>query len=70
MRGLSEGAWQPKHTTEVVVTLTRLKGIPLLGVVVTLIHLELVIVLPWAVAISILADLRAFPFVPVVAPAM
>ena len=53
-----------------IVALAKLEGIPLLGGIVALIHRELVLVLAWVVAVSILADVRAFPLIRVIAPAI
>ena len=50
--------------------LTRLEGILLLGGIVALIHLELVIVLAWVVAVSILADFRAASLIAGTVPAI
>mmetsp|Transcript_20179 Transcript_20179/g.41900 ORF Transcript_20179/g.41900 Transcript_20179/m.41900 type:complete len:206 (-) Transcript_20179:665-1282(-) len=53
-----------------VVALARLEGIPLFGGIVAVIQLELVIVLPRAVAVRFLGNFRAFSLVPVVVPAV
>ena len=52
-----------------VVALARLESIPLLGGIIALIHFELVIVLAWFVAISLLADFGATVLVSVIVPA-
>ena len=56
--------------TTKVVALARLEGIPLLGGIVSLVHLELIIVLAQFVATSILADFGATSLVASIVPAI